>query len=98
MLIFSFLLAIANHHSNYTKESPEYNFVESWKKCVENVIKSVKFQILQINMDFLYPSLERYEYDKLYFDISQSEDAYYRFYVFLSKILRLSDWRGVESV
>lgn len=89
-LTFAILLSIANHHSGYIKNCPQYSFVDNWEKLLSELMIDQKYK------NKIVASSPQYPLDKRFFDISkQSEDIVYRFYVFLSKLLRLSDWYSV---
>jgi CRISPR-associated endonuclease/helicase Cas3 len=83
----SLLLAIAHHHSPYSQEYKPYEFISNWKAIVEELSLEVSLKNI---ID------KRKTSDKLEFSIPylgyENSIIPYRFYAFVSKILRLSDW------
>lgn len=82
------LRAIAHHHSPRSQEYKAYKFINSWEKVIEE---------LKLNIDIKKISPKKNINDKLefggmfYLDY-EADIIPYRFYSFISKIVRLSDW------
>jgi len=89
---YPILLAIAHHHSPYSQEYKPYKFINGWERIVEEVLLANNLE--NINLKNIIDKKEIS--DRLEFGIPYLGDENniipYRFYVFLSKILRLSDW------
>jgi CRISPR-associated endonuclease/helicase Cas3 len=81
------LLAIAHHHSPYSQEYKPYKFINNWEAIIEALPLHVNFKNIVDKSKIS---------DKLEFSIPylgyENNIVPYRFYAFVSKILRLSDW------
>jgi CRISPR-associated endonuclease/helicase Cas3 len=81
------LLAIAHHHSPYSQEYKPYEFINNWKAVIEELS-------LPINLKNIIDKSkigDRLEFGIPYLGYEKNIVPY-RFYAFVSKILRLSDW------
>ncbi len=81
----SLILAIAHHHAPRVRQHPSYKLIRGY----ENVLKDVglNFEIRNIT-----PEGRGGVVPFTFIEIRGTQNKYYRFYSFLSKVLRLSDW------
>lgn len=87
-----FYLAIAHHHSPRAKEYYNYKFIKNWDEGVVEL-----FPNLRLNTEII-TSKGNGEIEIPFIDISQDQNILpYRFYTFISKILRLSDWKATQG-
>ncbi|MEM4258788.1 MAG: CRISPR-associated helicase Cas3' [Candidatus Thermoplasmatota archaeon] len=91
-----FYLAIAHHHSLRATEYMNYDFVKNWGETIINVLPDVSDVDLQKRI--IASSKNNGELEVPFIDISQEENIIpYKFYCFISKILRLSDWAATQG-
>ena len=86
------LLAIAHHHSPRSQEYRPYEFINNWKDIIET---------LQLDIDinkivYKKKTSGSLEYGMPYLGY-ENNIVPYRFYSFISKILRLSDWISMSG-
>jgi len=84
---YPLLLAIAHHHSPRSQEYKPYEFINNW----ENIIEALPFDIDTEKVISKSKISDKLEFGMPYLDY-ESNIIPYRFYSFVSKILRLTDW------
>lgn len=87
-----FYLAVSHHHSPRAKGYASYKFIDNWNKAVAEFLPNPN-----LNTE-LITSRKNGELEISFIDISQDQNVLpYKFYVFISKILRLSDWIATQG-
>jgi CRISPR-associated endonuclease/helicase Cas3 len=83
-LYWSFVLTIAHHHGPRSKKYKKFELIRGFEKYLAPFDFDLSF-------NKLIKREEAGDIGKTYIDLSMKNE-YYRFYSFLSKLLRLSDW------
>ena len=87
-----FYLALAHHHSPLSQEYYKYELIDMWKETIKEVVDILDFSKLETQKN----TNGKVEIP-MYFIADESQILSYRFYSFISKILRLSDWISVSG-
>ena len=81
------LLAIAHHHSPHSQEYKPYEFINNWESVIEKLPLSINLKCINNKSKIS----DRLEFSIPYLGY-ENNIIPYRFYAFVSKILRLCDW------
>ncbi len=80
-------LAIAHHHSPRSQKYNKYSLIDKWETVVKEAISNID------TSKILFSRSTNGEVEiPMHFIADESQIISYRFYSFISKILRLSDW------
>ena len=84
-IYWSFILAVAHHHTPRAKQYPKVDLIDKFRDILSSI------DTLDIDNNLIISNFYGGEIPKTMVDLI-IKNKYYRFYSFVSKILRLSDW------